>query len=88
MSYPRGVRVELDADTTQLTDDALFGGSPARVLRLSAAGVQALAELRVGPVTTPAGATLARRLIDTGLAHPVPSAGSTRRSSSRCTTGL
>jgi mycofactocin system glycosyltransferase len=72
MSYPFGMRVELDTGVKQLAADLLFGGSPARVLRLSAAGVRALAELRAGPVHTAAGAALARRLTDTGLAHPRP----------------
>ena len=67
---PPGTAVDLDADTRQLTGDVLFGGSPARVLRLSAAGVRALAELRAGAVSSAAGAVLARRLTDTGLAHP------------------
>jgi mycofactocin glycosyltransferase len=69
---PVGSTVELDSDTRPLGDDVLFGGSPARVLRLSGAGVRALAELRAGPVTSAAAATLARRLTDTGLAHPRP----------------
>jgi mycofactocin glycosyltransferase len=69
---PTGMAVELDPDTRQLTEDVLFGGSPARVVRLSAAGVDALAELRGGTVTSPAGAALAGRLADTGLAHPRP----------------
>jgi glycosyltransferase involved in cell wall biosynthesis len=64
--------VELDPDTRQLTEDVLFGGSPARVVRLSAAGREALAELRGGTVTSAAGAALAGRLADTGLAHPRP----------------
>jgi mycofactocin glycosyltransferase len=72
MSYPLGPRVELDPAVKRLADDLLFGGSPARVLRLSSAGVRALAELRTGPVRTAAGALLARRLTDTGLAHPRP----------------
>jgi mycofactocin system glycosyltransferase len=67
---PPGTAVDLDADTRQLAGDVLFGGSPARVLRLSAAGVRALAELRAGAVSSAAGAVLARRLTDTGLAHP------------------
>ena len=73
---PAGIAVDLDADTRQIAGDVLFGGSPARMLRLSAAGVRALAELRAGPVTSAAGAVLARRLTDTGLAHPrcVPAA--------------
>lgn len=70
MSYPLGVTLDLDADTKQLADDLLFGGSPARILRLAPAGVTALAALRTGPVASPAAATLARRLTDTGLAHP------------------
>jgi mycofactocin system glycosyltransferase len=42
------------------------------LLRLSGAGAQALAELRMGPIRSPAAAVLARRLTDSGLAHPVP----------------
>ena len=64
--------IDLDPGTSQLTNDVLFGGSPARVLRLSPAGVTALAELRAGPVASPAAAVLARKLTDTGLAHPRP----------------
>jgi mycofactocin glycosyltransferase len=67
---PAGLTIELDPGTAQLTNDVLFGGSPARVLRLSRAGVTALAELRAGPVASPAAAVLARKLTDTGLAHP------------------
>lgn len=69
---PVGLAVELDARTSQLTTDVLFGGSPARVLRLSGAGAAVLTELRGGAVRTPAGAVLARRLTDAGLAHPRP----------------
>jgi mycofactocin system glycosyltransferase len=69
---PLGLMVSLDPDTREIADGVLFGGSPPRVLRLSDAGVQALAELRAGPVVTPAAAALARRLTDTGLAHPEP----------------
>jgi mycofactocin system glycosyltransferase len=67
---PVGIAIDIDPDTKDLTPDVLFGGSPARVLRLSATGVRALAELRAGQVTSAAGAALARRLTDTGLAHP------------------
>jgi mycofactocin glycosyltransferase len=67
---PAGMTVDLEEDTREIADGVLFGGSPARVLRLSAAGVAALAELRAGPVTSVAGAVLARRLTDTGLAQP------------------
>jgi mycofactocin glycosyltransferase len=69
-----GFAVAFDPATRQLTDSVLFGGSPARALRLSEAGCQALAELRAGPVETTAGGVLARRLTDAGLAHPRPPA--------------
>ena len=69
---PSGFGVTLDAATKQLSDGSLFGGSPARVLRLTAAGQQALTELRAGPIRSSAAAVLARRLTDAGMAHPVP----------------
>jgi mycofactocin glycosyltransferase len=69
---PRGFGVALDAGTRQLTDGSLFGGSPARVLRLTAAGQQALAELCAGPIRSAAAGVLARRLTDAGLGHPIP----------------
>ncbi len=69
---PHGFRVDIDAD--QLDATILYGGSPARFLRLSATGVRALRELRCGPVASPAAALLARRLTDAGLAHPRPPA--------------
>ena len=67
---PFGTRVDVDPTTQRLGPDALFGGAPGRVLRLSATGLRALRELGEGPVATPAGGKLARRLIDAGLAHP------------------
>jgi len=71
---PAGFSVDMDPDTKTLSDGSLFGGSPGRVLRLTAAGHRVLAELQAGPVrSAPAGA-LARRLTDAGLAHPVPPA--------------
>jgi mycofactocin glycosyltransferase len=69
---PRGLRLVLDANTRRLAPDVLVGGSPARLLRLSERGRAAWAELLAGPVGSPASATLARRLIDAGLAHPRP----------------
>jgi mycofactocin glycosyltransferase len=69
---PAGFCVTLDVATKQLTDGSLFGGSPARVLRLTAAGQHALTELRAGPIRSAAAAVLARRLTDAGMAHPVP----------------
>ncbi len=71
---PRGFSIELDPGTKQLDESTLFGGSPARVLRLSAAGRGALAELREGPVMSAAAGVLARKLTDAGLAHPLPPA--------------
>jgi len=70
-ALPRGLIIELDQDTKQLSDGSLFGGSPARVMRLTPAGTAALAELQAGPVRSAAAARLARRLTDAGLAHPV-----------------
>jgi mycofactocin system glycosyltransferase len=72
VNLPAGFRVELDADTKWLDDTTLFGGTPARVLRLSAGGRRAWAELRDGPVTSAAAGALARRLTDSGVAHPRP----------------
>jgi mycofactocin glycosyltransferase len=69
---PRGFGIELDSGTRQLSDGTLFGGSPARALRLTAAGQRAMAELRQGPVRSAAAGVLARRLTDAGLAHPAP----------------
>jgi mycofactocin system glycosyltransferase len=71
---PTGFRIAIDADTKQLDGTTLFGGSPARVLRLSASGLAAWTELRHGPVTSTASGVLARRLTDAGLAHPRPPA--------------
>lgn len=70
-ALPAGLRVELDQDTKRLSDGSLFGGSPARVMRLTPAGTAALAELQAGPVRSAAAGQLARRLTDAGLAHPV-----------------
>jgi mycofactocin system glycosyltransferase len=64
----------LDASARQLRDDLWFGGSPARVLRLTPAGRLAWRELADGPISTPAAGMLARRFTDAGLAHPLPPA--------------
>lgn len=72
---PSGFVLALDADTKQLDETTLFGGSPSRVLRLSPAGRTAWSELRAGAVASPQAGTLARRLVDAGLAHPRPPAG-------------
>jgi mycofactocin system glycosyltransferase len=69
---PAGFRITLDPDTRRLTGELIFGGSPSRVLRLTPAGRKAWQELVDGPITTAAAGVLARRLTDTGLAHPLP----------------
>ncbi|HWG60229.1 MAG TPA: glycosyltransferase [Streptosporangiaceae bacterium] len=71
---PAGFGIAFDPATEVVGSDVLFGGSPPRLLRLNAAGQRALAELRGGQVRSAAGGTLARRLTDTGLAHPRPPA--------------
>ena len=69
------IALRLD-DGTRRSDHGrtLLGGSPLRIVRLSDAGARALDELTVGaPVGgDPARQRLARRLLDVGLAHPVP----------------
>jgi mycofactocin glycosyltransferase len=69
---PAGFRIAFDPATQFVGSDVLFGGSPPRLLRLNPAGVRALQELRGGPVGSPDSGRLARRLTDTGLAHPRP----------------
>ena len=71
---PAGFGIAFDADTKFVGSDVLFGGSPPRLLRLNAAGVRALGELRGHPVGSIDSGRLARRLTDTGLAHPRPPA--------------
>jgi len=75
---PAGFGIELDPDTQVIGTDVLFGGSPPRLLRLSAAGVRAFGELRFRPVISADSGRLARRLTDTGLAHPRPRPGRPR----------
>jgi mycofactocin glycosyltransferase len=55
----------------------LVGGSPARVLRLTPAGARHVAGWWSGtPVPdSPKARALARRMLDTGIAHPVPGRG-------------
>jgi mycofactocin glycosyltransferase len=74
LPLPVGFGLATDPDTKQLSDSMLFGGSPARVLRLTAAGRLAWRELAAGTVRTVGGAVLARRMTDSGLAHPRPPA--------------
>ncbi len=74
MPLPAGFGIAFDAETQFVGPDVLFGGSPPRLLRLNAAGVRALGELRGHPVGSADSGRLARRLTDTGLAHPRPPA--------------
>lgn len=69
---PAGFGVVFEAETQFVGSDVLFGGSPPRLMRLNAAGVRALDELRAGQVCSADGGRLARRLTDAGLAHPRP----------------
>jgi mycofactocin system glycosyltransferase len=71
---PAGLRVVPDIDTIAVDVESLIGGTPRRVVRLSAAGLGAWTELCRGPVTSAAAGVLARRLTDAGLAHPQPRA--------------
>lgn len=71
---PAGFGLSLDPGVKQLSDELWFGGSPARVVRLTASGRRAWAELQDGPVATRTAGRLARRLTDAGLAHPIPPA--------------
>ncbi|HET6816734.1 MAG TPA: mycofactocin biosynthesis glycosyltransferase MftF [Mycobacteriales bacterium] len=78
---PLPVGFRLQADTsTHASDDGLVldGGSPWRMLRLTWRGA-GLAEALLGgaPVTDVREGALARRLVDAGLAHPLPPAGAT-----------
>ncbi len=69
---PNGFSVELAADTRVSRDGRLMlGGSPSRLMRLNPAGARML---RGGTltVTNTRTATLARTLIDAGIAHPRP----------------
>lgn len=75
LPLPVGTGVDLDAHVAQLTPHALLGGSPPRFLQLSGTGLAALEELRDGRATSRAGAVLARRLTDAGLAAARPAAG-------------
>lgn len=74
---PEGFQVVLDAGTRWIDDGtALVGGSPIRFLRMTESGRGLVERLATGePVPrSPAAQRLARRLLDTGLAHPRPPA--------------
>lgn len=72
------MRLQLDRSTRLLAGGAIvLGGRPARMLRLTPAGARLVTAWRDGATVTdhPAALRLARRLIDTGLAHPLSDGG-------------
>lgn len=76
---PDGFAVQLDPRVRRRSGDrVLVGGNPTRLLTLSATAADLLADhstLRVCDNTT---AALARRLLDTGVAHPRPGGRTSR----------
>ena len=69
------MRLALDPSTRLLARGAVvLGGRPARMLRLTPAGAKLVLAWRDGGAVgdQPAARRLAARLIDTGLAHPLP----------------
>ncbi len=64
------MRLALDHATRRF-GTTLAGGAPLRLLRLSSAGPDALRALAAGD-PTPAQRRLGERLVDAGLAHPLP----------------
>ena len=73
-SFPPDLPVELDRSTQSLEEGTiLMGGEPMRFLRLSPTGAAVLRQLtNKGAGSSAAARALARRLLDTGLAHPKP----------------
>ena len=72
------MRLALDPSTRLLARGAVvLGGRPARMLRLTPAGAKLVSAWRDGSAVgdQPAARRLAARLIDTGLAHPLPVGG-------------
>lgn len=76
-SYPESFGVRIDAATVRPSWHTLIGGSPLRVMRLSAAGSRVVTAWGSGAVVgeSEGARRLARRLVDAGLAHPRPPAG-------------
>ena len=70
---PPGWRLVIDPSVRTLDDgNALVGGYPGRLLRLSGSGRPALAGLIAGTRGSVAARRLGRRLVNTGMAHPRP----------------
>jgi len=78
---PAGLRLRPDPGLTRSRGDTvLLGGSPCRLLRVRPAAAAMIGAWWDGaPVPgSPAARALARRLLDTGMAHPVPAGGPDR----------
>ncbi len=76
-ALPDGFRIVLDpAASLSSRRRTVLGGSPRRLLRLSPAAIQRLESWIAGePIAGAADGELARRLVDAGIAHPVPVGG-------------
>lgn len=70
--FPVGVRVDLAPEVRRPAPTVLFGGMPARMMRLSTRGAALVSTLGTAPVADEASARLARRLTDAGIAIPRP----------------
>jgi mycofactocin system glycosyltransferase len=88
---PPDWRLQLDP-AVRVVDDGrtLIGGSPLRILRLSAAGASVLARLAEGEQLgeSVARRNLARRLFDAGFAHPRPASEGERSPAPRDVTAV
>lgn len=74
---PAGFGLAMDGSTRRLDRGrTLIGGTPLRIFRLAAAGAAALDAIEEGqPIgSEPSVGRLARRLVEAGMAHPVPPA--------------
>jgi mycofactocin system glycosyltransferase len=80
-TLPEGFGIVLDPGTRVLEGGTLLvGGTPTRLLRLTAAGARIVADDASGePLPDDAARSLARRLVDARLAHPRPPAGALPR---------
>ena len=75
VTLPDRLRVVIDRHVVALDGGrVLLGGAPPRMLRLTPAGRGLLADGGFA-VTGPTSRALARRLLDSGIVHPVPDAG-------------
>jgi mycofactocin system glycosyltransferase len=73
---PPGFHLDLDRSVRTFGGGTvLAGGHPGRILTLSAEGPKAVAALGGGGPLTEAQRQLGRRLVDAGMAHPVPPTG-------------